>query len=606
MSGVRITRVLINSFRGWANLDLRPRGHVLLAGVPRSGRSDIIAALRRVLDPDGPRAARPSDIHQRTVPIEIPDGGDREGLPVEEVITRADCAEVEVTLTDLDPELQQLFDGFLEPLDPAGHASEADDADSSAPQCVRLTYRLSYDADADVTEAFIYFPVRSDPAMSQFSRLPAATRRALPVINLNSAQPLQLRSGGALRRILDARDPDAAIAAFTTLSDAVGAAVAGLSADSAMAGTISQVLETGGAGTRLGDTTVTAADIGFFAEDGTVAALLRTLQPALRLDQAGPLALSSHGSSTTAVLSAAEAMLLANLPGAIVLADDFGDQLDAAAAQHLTALLRARSGQLWLSTRRPEAARAFEPVELVRLVRHDGVRAHHQLDRITDRKALSAMRQLHTQLLTAMSAPTVAITEGPHDVAVYSMVDRRYPPDRLPLSAHGVRLVAAGTGQDGGIDQIPRVADLARKLGFRVIAVIDKDKDSAQAAMQVARIEAACDSVIRLPPGAIERAMLAGISMDAIVAASATLTEYGIPDPVDGRTGEAALTELCKVVHKQGLHEQLLESLYAETGAHPPLIQTALALIAALATTPPSENKLTDLADIPRPVAVIS
>jgi hypothetical protein len=442
--------------------------------------------------------------------------------------------------------------------------------------------------------------------MSQYSRVPAATRRALPVVNLNASQPLQLRAGGALRRILDVRDPDAANTAFKALSEAVGTAVAVLSGDLAVAGAVDQVLQTGGAGARIGDTTITADDVGFFAEDGTVAALLRTLQPALHLDQAGALAISSHGSTATAVLSAAEAMLLANVPGAVVLADDFGDKLDAAAAEHLAALLRARSGQLWLSTRRPEAARAFEPTELIRLVRHEGTRAHHQLERTTDRKALSAMRQLHTQLLAAMSAPTVAITEGPHDVAVYNMVDRRYPPNLLPLSAHGVRLVAAGTGQDGGIDQIPRVAALARALGFRVIAVIDRDKDSSQAETQVSRIEDACDAVIRLPPGAIEHAMLAGINLDAIVAASATLTEYGIPDPVLGHTGDAAVTHLCRVVHKQGLHEQLLEALYAETAAHPPLIQVVLAAIAALATTPLSGNKRFDLADIPRPVAVAS
>ncbi|MDT5024324.1 MAG: hypothetical protein QOE61_750, partial [Micromonosporaceae bacterium] len=47
MASVRTTRLLINNFRGWERLDLRPRGHVLLAGVPRSGRSDIVAALRR-------------------------------------------------------------------------------------------------------------------------------------------------------------------------------------------------------------------------------------------------------------------------------------------------------------------------------------------------------------------------------------------------------------------------------------------------------------------------------------------------------------------------------------------------------------------------------
>jgi hypothetical protein len=325
------------------------------------------------------------------------------------------------------------------------------------------------------------------------------------------------------------------------------------------------------------------------------------LQPAIRLDAAGPLALTSHGSTAAAVLSVAEAMLLANVPGAIVLADDFGDQLDAATTEHLAALLRGRSGQLWLSTRRPEAARAFEPAEFVRLVRHGGVRQHHQLERITDRKGLTAMRQLHTQLLAALTAPTVAITEGPHDVAVLGMVDRRYPPDFLPLSAHGVRLVAAGTGQDGGIDQIPRVADLARRLGFRVIALIDRDKDGNQAATQLTKIQEASEVVIRLPHGAIERAMLAGIALERIAAASATLIAYGIPDPVAGRTNESAVTDLCKVIHKQGLHEQLLDALYTETATHSPMIMAVLGAIAAAASPRYDGPALIDLAEVPRP-----
>lgn len=213
------------------------------------------------------------------------------------------------------------------------------------------------------------------------------------------------------------------------------------------------------------------------------------------------------------------------------------------------------------------------------------------------------MRQLHTQLLTAMSAPIVAITEGPHDVAVYGMVDRRYPPHALPLSAHGVRLVAAGTGQDGGIDKIPHVAGLARSLGFRVVALIDHDKPSTQSDEQIKRIDASCDLVIRLPPGiAIERALLAGISLDDITGASATLTAYGIPDPAAGQAGEDAVTALCKVVHKHGLHEQLLEALYERTKTHPPLIREVLDEVAKFATATPSPTAtIIDIRDIPRP-----
>ncbi|MEU3642922.1 hypothetical protein AB0E59_06005 [Lentzea sp. NPDC034063] len=589
---MRVTRLVISGFRGWDNLDLRPVGHVLLAGVPRAGRSDVIAALVRVLDPDTARSPSVADLRQH---VEAPVPGESQ------VTTRAEVAEIEVTLSDLDPDAQQLFDGCLEPLDLSGAASDDLDANPFTPLCVRLAYRLTYDSDADVLDTVTYYPALSNPAISQYVRVPATTRRALPVINLSVSQPMQLRPGGRLRQIIDGRDPLAAKQAFQRLYDAVNAAIGALSTDPAITEAVDAVLQSGGAGARLGDVPITSADVGFLAEDGSIAALLRTLQAAMRLDAAGLLALTNQGSTATAILSVAEAMLLANVPGAIVLADDFGDRLDTAAAEHLASVLRARSGQVWLSTRRPEVARAFEPNELVRLVRHGGTRAHHQLSTITDRKALTAVRQLHTQLLAALTAPTVAITEGPHDVAVYAKVDRRYPPGALPLSAHGVRLVAAGTGQDGGIDQIPRVASLARSLGFRVVALIDRDKDSPQSQLQLQKIQETSDVVIRLPAGAIERAMLAGIGIDKVAGASSALTAYGIPDPVAGLAGEAAFTKLCQVTHKQGLHEQLLEALYSETGVHPPMIKVVLDVLGAVASPTYSGATLIDLAEIPRP-----
>ena len=605
MSLVRITRLQLTDFRGWQRLDLRPRGHVLLAGVPRAGRSDIIAAIARVLD-SGAKGLRLTDLHQQIThasagPVAAsPGGSDVAGkAPAVVDVVRAELAEVEVTLADLDPEVEQLFDGFLEPLDPSGAASTDESVDPSLPQCVRLTGRVTYDSVTEELTAIVYFPLRSNPALGDYVRVPAATRRALPVVLLDAGRPLQLRAGGNLRQVITETNPDGATAAFDGLGDSVSAAVARLSAEPAIAESVDAVLTTGGGAIRVGDDAVAGADVGFLAEDGTVGALLRTLQPALNLDGGGLLPLTSHGSTATAVLSAAEAILLASVPGAIVLADDFGDQLDAAAAEHLAATLRAWSGQVWLSTRRPEVARAFDPAELVRLVRPGGARAHHQLDRIADRKALTAMRQLHTQLLATLTSPTVAIGEGPHDLAVYRFVDRRRPPAALPLSAHGVRLVAAGTGQDGGITQIPRVAALARQLGFRVLAVIDQDKNDAEL---VKRIQAECDVVIRLPKGAIERAMLAGIPAQTIaIAAKATADEFGLPDPLAGAVDEAAITALCKVIHKQGLHEQLLEALYAETGTHPPMINGVLDLIIWASRADYSGPQLVELADIPRP-----
>lgn len=604
---------------------------MLLAGVPRAGRSDIMAALARVLDPDAGRGAALTDLFDSTrrtddsgteeaadteqvgsADPDVGDGGSEsasaaEQAPEEEPVAESPalrCAEVEVTLTDFDADVQQLVDGFLEPLDPSGCASQDVDVPADASWCVRLTYRLTHDSEAESLESLVYFPARSSPARGQFARVPAATRRALPVLVLDTAAPLQLRAGGAFRRILEERDPKAAAAAFDVLRDGVAEAVARLSADPAVVEAVDAVLAVGGTGGRFGDRPVSAAEMGFMAEDGSVAALLRSLRAAADLDGSGLLPLTSHGSTAGAVLSVAEAMLLANVPGALVLVDDFGDRLDAATAEHLAAVLRAQSGQLWLSTRRPEAARAFEPTELVRLVRHGGTRTHHQLTLPTDRKMLVAFRQLHTQLLAALSSPTVAITEGPHDVAVLSMVDRRFPPQQLPLPAHGVRLVAAGTGMDGGIDQIPRVAELARQLGFRVLAVVDRDKETAQSRGQLDKIRAACDAVVRLPAGAIEQAMLEGIGLDVIAEASTTLTVYGIPDPVAGRLEERAVIDLCKVLHKHGLHEQFLSALYGETKTHPPVIATVLLTLAAQANAAYRGPEQVDLLSLPRPQAV--
>ncbi|MGP3732994.1 hypothetical protein ACTWJ9_07200 [Streptomyces sp. GDS52] len=626
---VRVTRLLISDFRGWKSLDLRPRDHAVVAGVPRAGRSDVIEALARVLDPDAAHAPSLSDLHQ-SVPVEGEGEGEssQSGDGLEGALFESaeslwvSTAEVEVTLSDLDPEVEQLVDGHLQPLDAWGSASESDEANPSAPQCVRLTYRLSYDRETEALESVVYYPAGSNPETGKFARVPAAVRRALPVITLNAGVPLQLRAGGNLRRYVEERDPKAAVAAFEVLRDAVSQAVADLSADLAITEAVDAVLAVGGTGKRLGDRPITAGDIGFLAEDGSVSALLRTLRAALRLDAAGPLALANHGSTVTAVLSMAEAMLLADVPGAVVLADDFGDQLDAATAEHLASLIRNRSGQAWLSTRRPEVARAFEPGEVVRLVRHGGQRVHHQLPQVSDRKQLVAHRQLHTQLLPALTAPVIAVTEGPHDVAVLGMANRRYPPSRLPLSAYGVRLVAAGTGADGGIDQVPQIADLAKQLGFRVVGVVDADKPSQQSAAQLDKVEKSCDVVIRLPEKtAVERAITAGVSLAHLAAASSVLTAFGQQDPLSAEATERTVTKLCVMLHGKSLHEPFLDALYRELQpepadaedhdgeeseeeepvVHPPLLVAILDAIATAASFSYNGPTTIDLEDVSRP-----
>jgi putative ATP-dependent endonuclease of OLD family len=145
---------------------------------------------------------------------------------------------------------------------------------------------------------------------------------------------------------------------------------------------------------------------------------------------------------------------------------------------------------------------------LVRLGRSSGKRAVHVLAAPTDRKEIAVRRLLHAQLLLALTAPVVAIVEGPHDVTTYSSAERHRVTTTWPLAAAGVRLISADSGSGGGTGQIPRVAELARAMGFRVIALIDCDPAKTSATTfdsdrdDVRRRRAAADIVrYRAGPG---------------------------------------------------------------------------------------------------------
>jgi len=357
---------------------------------------------------------------------------------------------------------------------------------------------------------------------------------------------------------------------------------------------------------HLADTPPTAAAVRFRPDDGSLSALLRAVQPALELDEAGLLTLSSHGSTAAALLASAEALLLAaSVDRALVLGDDFGDGLDAATGEHLAAVLRAQSAQVWLTTRRPEVARAFAPGELVRLVRDGGARAHHLVPQPADKKEVAVRRLLHAQLLPALTAPAVAITEGPHDVTTYSSADLHRASAALPLAAGGVRLISADNGSGGGSGQIPRVAELAHAMGFRVIALIDSDPAKTSAAV-LTKIEAACDVVVRLPASTgIELALLSGVDVAVLRAAAAVLPAYGVPDPTSGVTDADVPKAIALLLHKKGLHEQFLDALVDELGSVPPVLDAALTAVATAADVHYAGPARIDLA-APAPPAAAS
>jgi len=467
-------------------------------GEPRAGRTDLLAGLRRVLDPAS-TAARVDALD----PYRGPEGDGVPGL-----------TEVEVTLLELGATIEQELDPRLELLDPESGLPTEPDRVAQAVLGLRLCYRLEYDDVSGAGSHWVDYPRDSRPEHAQWARVPRGERALLPLLVLDKAAPLQLRAEGRLRALLRERDLAASEVALAALRDDVAAATARLSATPIVREAVREVLEAG-AGLLLPTPGPNQEDrVSFQAEDGSLPALLRAIQPGLDLDAAGALPMRNHGSTASGVLAAAEAAAAASDPSAVVLADDFGDDLDASAAEYLAAVLRRRSGQLWLSTRRPEALRGFLDDELLRLTRRGGSRQQHQLPSATDRKDRAARRQLLPQLLAAITSPTIALLEGPHDLEGYGAVaDRRLRVSGTPPpAAHGVRL-AAPAGAEGGKDNLARLGALAGQLGFRVVVVVDGDASDTL----VGRLLEVAETVVRLPDRvAVERVLTDGLSEDVV------------------------------------------------------------------------------------------
>lgn len=590
---MRITRLRAINFRGWADLDLRPRAHALVVGEPRAGRSDIVTALQRVLDPMSTRSQpTTNDIHQHQASAS---GIDGHGIAD---VALASYAEVEVTLADLPVDLEQEADGALEPLLDDGTVDTSGNSAATAPLGLRLSYRVSYEATTDSLEHRVYYPALSDPSAGRFNRVPTTVRRLVPVVFLDSSRPLQLRAEGLLRRLVSDNDPEAATNALHALESEVIRAAAALSSSAAIEGILNALVDQGGPARRLGDGPVSAADIQFLPEDGSLAGLLRAFQPVLRLDSAGPLPLASHGSTASAVLSAAEALLLAaSTGGALIIGDDVGEGLDGPTTEHLAGALRGGADQVWLTTRRPDAARAFETSELIRLTRHTGDRQVHQVAPPADRKEAGVHRHLQGQLLPALTATTVAVSEGRHDLSALSAADRRRVPPDLPLAAHGIRMISADAGSGGGTTQIPLVAKLAKQLGYRVVALVDGDP-AKHAAGVLTIIENECDAFVRLPDSmAVERAITAGATAVHIRNAAAVFLEYGQADPTADKSDADVPDAVMKLLHSKGFHEQFLGAMFDETGALPPVLEGALAGVALVSSPGYTGPKRIDLPD---------
>lgn len=558
---MRVVRVRLQRFRGFADMVVRPAQDVVLVGEPRAGRTDLITGLRRVLEPRSTTARPdPLDVH-RPFPVS--------GEAIDEL------TEVEVTLVELGAVVEQELDDRLELVDPTtGQLAEEEQADKAV-MGLRLCYRLRYDPASETAEHWVEYPKTG-------TRAPRAERELLAPIVLDRRAPLQLRPEGVFRQLVADADEMDMLTALTKLGTDMETAAEDLVASSGIRKTIEDVLAAGAAQLLEMNSTAPADDIGFATDDGSVGAILRAMRPTLALDAAGALPLTAHGSTTTGVLIAAEAVVSAAAPGAIVLGDDFGDDLDAASSEYLASRLRRNSGQVWLSTRRPEVVRAFRPEEMIRLTRSHGKRRVHQLAATTDRKQRAARRYLHLLLLPAMTARTVGLLEGPHDLDGYTAVaDRRLRrSDIAPPAAYGVRMVAPANG-DGGKDELPKLARLAAELGFHVRVILDSDKPGGDAAL-IAELTALAELVIRLPVHAsVEQALVRGVDATRLRTAFERLvTEHGLAGINVSSIADGDLEkEIVKALKsKGGLHQPFVEAL--PSGNPPPLAKKVLDTLA--------------------------
>ena len=549
---MRITRLRLVRFRGFEDHTLYPSGNVLLAGEPRAGRSTILDALRKVLDSASTRA-RPS---RWDVSLPLLDVDADEQYPL---------TYVEVSLIGIEDAIEQVLDDRLELLDPVTGDPAIGVGD--AVLGVRLRYCLQYSPADDTVDHWVEYPKSA-------LRVPKAHREVLHAIIIDRSAPLQLRVEGAFRSLAASQDASRISGAIHAFGESVRQATTELSKSDAIVDALTAMTVHGASLALNVDENQLLDGVGFAAEDGSINGLLRAIQPTLHVDSAGPLPLSSHGSTASSILSITEALAAGQFDNRIVVVDDFGDSLDSASADFLARILRRPDNQVWLSTRRAEAAAAFDAEEIVRVTRGPNGPTTHQLGATPDRTERRRRRYLSQILAPALSARAVVFVEGPHDFEAYAALDaKRLAEDwKAPLSARGIQLLpASATGADGGKSRFVDLATIAKSLGFAVGIVVDNDKPGEDDDL-VAELLAISDAVVLLPERtAVERALVHGLPLDSVRKILRKLSdEFDLnvdADTVDDSQLEKALIRQLK--QKGGLHRAMVALLPEST--YPPI-----------------------------------
>lgn len=551
-----IKELRIYRFRGLLDISVRPKGHVVVMGEPGAGRSDLIEAVVRVLDPEASRARITTelDFHNRdtTQPIQIA-----------------------LTLAGLGADLEQQF---LDQLELWDRTEDRLLAESENPDTIdherfawvlRLEYRAKWLPDEERCEEWVHYPKTSNPDADSFTRTRVRDIEGLGfgLLRWSGRRILDLSSRGAFRKVIENTSGGDFAAAIAQYVLEVSHAAEQFSSSAQVSSALEEVVEP--LRQLLGIQTPDLSQLFQFAPDGgSLSGLLRSLAPSIDTgDGAGSLPVWRRGSTTESLFRIAEALASSSGGNQILALDDLGDGLDAASAAHLAAVIRRSAGQAWVTTRVPSVAEVFEPQEVVRLGRDsDGTRISRQGRQPTTKAQAVAAKHWHRNLLPALSYKSVVVVEGPNDfAALHTLALRLSKEQDRPLPATlSVSIINAGSGGSGGYANVLKLAGEARQMGLRTVGAVDGDtgKDAQQHLRTYGHLP---DAVVRLPDRvAIEAAIVTGLPdnvlKDAIkeIGSAAGLAE---PQNIDQLSESEVARAAISFIKGNSLHGPFIDAL---------------------------------------------
>lgn len=554
---MKIRELRIQNFRGLADLTIRPNGHVVLMGEPRSGRSTVVDALARVLTfyRGRHRDITELDFHKADTSSPI---------------------RITLTVGELGPQLEQEFFDRLEVWDEgeAGIVEETDSPDQidldGRSWVVRVAYEAQWVDDRESADDQVFFPKQSDPSAGHFVRV---RRPDLDVLNFRSLRPrserpLDLGPRSDFREVVDHVDVDEKdfATAIGNYVEGVGEAARYLGCADQMQAALAEVLAP--LRVLLGPHNHGEQSVRFMPDDGSTSGLLRSLGATFDFgDGTGPLPLWRQGQSVESVFKVAEVVAAVAQSEPILAIDDLGDRMDTAAAAHLAAELRNRAGQVWVTTRHAAVAEVFEPREVIRLGRKANGAAFVRQGRQPAGKADSIIhRQWHRNILPALSYRAAVVVEGPDDfAALHTLASRLRILHNRPLPAsQGVAMISAAAGGSGGYAGALKVGCEASLMGLRAVAAIDGDTDeSAKRFVESKKGQVA--AVVRLPDQqAIEAAIIDGVSDDVlaqVLQELATAAGVEVPPAIARADGSELRKEAVGFIKRNSLHGPFIDSL---------------------------------------------